>query len=119
MDWIQLEPSLAVVVSIGSGLTAVAAALPGVWVEHREAFGIRRERLTLGFSLGFAIRMAGTVALVGLCSYHMPAAKKQIAALVLGWYIYLTAVDVCVLSVLFPRLDRVPVEIKHSPVSNS
>ena len=96
--------------AIGSGLVATASALPGLLSElypfQETRRGATSSGVTLGFSAGVLIRLAGTVALVGLCSYHLPAAKKEIAGTILAWYVYLTTIDITVLAMLLSRLDR-------------
>lgn len=94
------------IVGIGSGVVAVAGGMPGVMTELLPSSGASPARITVGFSVGVLIRLFGTVALVGLCSYHLPAAKKEIAGMILAWYVYLTTVDVTVLAMLLPRQDR-------------
>ncbi|MCA9140049.1 MAG: hypothetical protein KDB00_24920 [Planctomycetales bacterium] len=93
-------------VAVGSGVIAIAGGLPGVVTELLPRSEDLPGRITIGFSAGVLIRLFGTVALVGLCSYHLPAARKEIAGMILAWYVYLTTVDVTVLAMLLPRQDR-------------
>lgn len=98
--------SLLLSIGIGSGLVALMGGVPGLATELLPGIDESPGRHTIGFSAGVLIRLLGTVALVALCSYHMPAAKKEIAGMILAWYLYLTTVDVFVLATLLPRLDR-------------
>ncbi len=105
---LEADRRLAAMVVLGSGVVALAATVPGVANERfvrRAVGGVAVERLAIGFSAGVVIRLLGTVALLGLCSYHLPAAKEQIAGWTLAWYIYLTTIDVTALAVLLPRQD--------------
>ncbi len=105
---LETDRRLAAMVVLGSGVVALAAAVPGMVHEQfdRRAVGeMAAERLAIGFSSGVVIRLLGTVALLGLCSYHLPAAKEQIAGWTLAWYVYLTTIDVTALAVLLPRRD--------------
>lgn len=106
--WLTTDRRLAAMVVLGSGAVALAAAVPGMVHEQfdrRSISGVAAERLAIGFSAGVVIRLLGTVALLGLCSYHLPAAKEQIAGWTLAWYVYLTTIDVTALAVLLPRRD--------------
>nr|WP_236649257.1 hypothetical protein [Rhodopirellula sp. SM50] len=98
--------SLLVAIGLGSGGVAVAGGLPGVATEILPSRDESPARITFGFSAGVIIRLFGTVALLGLCSYHLPAAKKEIAGMILAWYVYLTSIDVVALALLLPRRDR-------------
>lgn len=105
----HLDRQLAVAIALGSGVVATAASVPGVAQERRIGWAYANAaapaHLAIGFSAGVLIRLLGTVALLGLCSYHMPAAKEQIAGWTLAWYVYLTTVDVTALAMLLPRQD--------------
>ncbi|WP_145389664.1 hypothetical protein [Stieleria neptunia] len=103
---LTVHASLLVVIGLGSGGVAVAGGLPGVAAEMLPSRGESPARITFGFSAGVIIRLFGTVALLGLCSYHLPAAKKEIAGMILAWYVYLTSIDVVALAMLLPRRDR-------------
>lgn len=103
---VRVDQRLLNFVAVGSGVVAVFAGLPGVVTEMFPGSGESAGRITIGFSVGVIIRLLGTVALVALCSYHLPAAKKEIAGMILAWYVYLTSVDVAVLAMLLPRQDR-------------
>jgi hypothetical protein len=103
---LAIDGSLLTVAGIGSGLVAIAGGLPGMVLEWFTDSGESPGRITIGFSAGVLIRLAGTVALVVMCSYHLPATRKEVAGIILAWYVYLTSVDVAVLAVLLPRSDR-------------
>ena len=103
---LTLDPVLLNTIGVGSGMVALAGGLPGVATELVGNPDGSPARLTIGFSAGVIIRLLGTVALVGLCSYHLAAAKKEIAGMILAWYVYLTSIDVTVLALLLPRQDR-------------
>ncbi|WP_182867259.1 hypothetical protein [Stieleria mannarensis] len=102
---LSVDARLLLAVGIGSGAVAVAGGLPGLATEMLPGGDHSPARITIGFSAGAIIRLLGTVALVGLCSYHLPAAKKEIAGMILAWYVYLTSTDVVVLAMLLPRHD--------------
>ena len=106
IGWLQLDDQLSVWVSVASGLVAVLASIPGWWIERRGDSHEDPSRVTVGFSAGVFIRLLGTVALMAVCSYHMPAAKEQLAGMILAWYVYLTTIEVTTLAVLLPRRDR-------------
>lgn len=112
--------------SIGSGMVAVCSLVPGLatdWLAGRVLGGkglagqiavsegdvLRRaSRITSGLSAAMLIRLAGTVALIGMCSYQMPAAKHEAAGVILAWYLYLTATEVSIIASRLPRLDARP-----------
>ncbi|MDM4017608.1 hypothetical protein [Roseiconus lacunae] len=102
----HVESSLSemlVAVCVGSGLIAFAASLPGALIEafRRKPVAGSPDRVlpvTAGFFVGVLIRLAGTVALAALCRYQLPASSEQIAAAILLWYVYLTAVEVVTLA---------------------
>lgn len=104
--WLAGSGDLLLTVGVGSGVVALIAGLPGVATEWLPGAERAPARITIGFSAGVVIRLLGTVALLGLCSYHLPAAKNEIAGTILAWYIFLTTVDVIVLAMLLPRQDR-------------
>lgn len=52
--------------------------------------------LFVAFSAGMAIRILGTVALFLACRYQMGASPETLATLVLGWYLYLTLIEISV-----------------------
>lgn len=106
LDLIPCDFDLLTLAGIGSGLIALLASIPGVLIEWRSTAGDDPARITIGFFIGVAIRILGTVALAALCSYQLPAAKGQIAGAILVWYVYLTAIDVITLALLLPRQDR-------------
>ncbi|QEF97325.1 hypothetical protein Mal15_13650 [Stieleria maiorica] len=103
---LAVDVRLLLMVGMGSGAVAVAGGLPGIATEMLPQGDRSPARITIGFSAGAIIRLLGTVALVGLCSYHLPAAKKEIAGVILAWYVYLTSTDVVALAMLLPRQDR-------------
>lgn len=63
---------------------------------------------------GILPRLAGTVALFLLCRYHFAASAESIASLTIGWYLFLTSVEVVTLSRELPKADRI-----HSLISLS
>lgn len=102
------DASQAIAITLGSLIVAVAAAVPGVLTERGGRFHAAPEQLAVGFSAGVVIRLLGTVALLGMCSYHFPAAKEQTAGWILAWYVFLTTVEVMALAMLLPRQDGRP-----------
>jgi hypothetical protein len=80
------------------GLTATALVTPPV---QRRLISSQNDPKTaadvglfVAFSLGIGIRIAGTVALLVTSSYHMVSWGLELACWVLGWYVYLTTVEV-------------------------
>lgn len=90
---------------IGGGV-GVMAVVPGVVSEWCQPQSSPVERSISNILVASSIRLVGTVAVVVIYGYQMPAEKVQIAALILVWYVYLTSVDVVVLALVLPRLDK-------------
>ena len=106
-DVLPFPPRLIWLVTIGSGMVGLAAGIPGVLGELTQRGDTSPGQITFGFSAGSLVRLFGTIALIALCRYHMPAATHEAAITILGWYCYLTTVDVVVLARLLPRGDRI------------
>ena len=53
-----------------------------------------------------AIRSLGTVALFVACRYHFGEESQTVVFLVIGWYVYLTSVEVYSLARGISSLDR-------------
>lgn len=62
--------------------------------------------LAAAVALGMSIRVLGTVALFLTCRYHMATSTEMIAGLTIGWYVYLTSVEVFVLARELPKTAR-------------
>ncbi|KAA5545195.1 hypothetical protein FYK55_05860 [Roseiconus nitratireducens] len=106
---LPLEPRAAVWAGTGCGLVGLLAGLSMAAVElrvGRKSDAVEPAKLTVGFSIASVIRLVGTVALVALGSYQMPAAKHVVAGTILAWYVYLTTVEVTVWALQLPRLDQ-------------
>ncbi len=97
-------------IAVLSGGVGVAGMLPFSRVASRMLGGPSIAEVLAGelgrfvaFSIGMMIRIVGTVALFLLCRYHMTTGTTQLAAWVLGWYVYLTIVEVAFFVCLSPH----------------
>ncbi|MEM6473870.1 MAG: hypothetical protein AAF802_30220, partial [Planctomycetota bacterium] len=96
--------------AFGSGLVATLSMLPGTLllglVEPLNGRGGKvAQRIASGMSLAMIFRLFGTVALFALSSYHIPEKRHEAAGLILGWYLYLTAIEVFVIARRLPNFD--------------
>lgn len=111
------------VVSVGSGLIAHLALLPGTWRYAGALRGARSAGPVMSLPAAepnrspaedalplmltaTAIRLAGTVALFSWCRYQMAGPLGVIVAAALCWYVVLTSLEIGVLSRALPQLDR-------------
>jgi hypothetical protein len=86
----------AILITLGSGLFSLMALVPG-WVIGRsvaQGGAVRGSVATVGVSAAIAIRFAGTVALFVACRYHFGEESLSIVFLVIGWYVFLTSIEV-------------------------
>jgi len=115
-------------ISLGSGLIAILAMLPGVLAQigqgdalstknndepekrasqedsRRDSFGYTlgsREqtwaefgRFTVAWGTAMLIRLLGTVALFVYCRYQLAQSPDWLAIALLGWYVYLTTIEI-------------------------
>lgn len=88
-------------ISAGSLTIAYLALSPMIWHSFRH----RREVTTTHSGgenslvgslllIGVTIRLVGTVALFLVCRYQMDYSASAVAAITIGWYVYLTFVEV-------------------------
>jgi hypothetical protein len=96
-----------IVVAIASLLISLAAMIPG-WAMKRST-GVQphansdqsttvARRQTTRLVASVLIRVCGTVALFLACRYQMATPIEKLAAMVLGWYVLLTFVEILVLA---------------------
>ena len=117
---VWLSPGLlvsTVLISVASGLIAVAALCPvmvsndrrgeSTLPSHRDTDqpGPSGE-LVAAFMIGIVVRLVGTVALFLLCRYQMGQHPEAIALLVGGWYVFLTSLEVVSLARPTTETDR-------------
>lgn len=111
-------------ISLASAGLSVAAMVPGIVVGRAVTMGQlpeevakneRRRRAELsqrsqicliGIGAAMTIRVVGTVALFGVCRYHFGEPPYEAAAFVIGWYVFLTSMEVFFLSRGIVDLDQ-------------
>ena len=96
-------------VSLASGLITLASLVPGL-VIGRGVGGDRVARTSVAIvsaSAAMGIRFAGTVALFVACRYHFGEESSSIVFLVIGWYVFLTSIEVHGLARGCTSLDRI------------
>lgn len=93
-------------IALGSGVICIAAILPFSLPSLRRAEQDPPTQpppadlgLFVAFSVGMGIRVVGTVALLLACRYQMDAPIGQIAAMIVGWYVYLTLVEIILVAI--------------------
>ena len=115
-----LSPDLlmsTVLISLASGLIAVAALCPIMGANDRRGEStLQTDRdtvqpgpsveLVAAFMIGIVVRLVGTVALFLLCRYQMVQHPEVIALLVGGWYVFLTSLEVVSLARPTTETDR-------------
>ncbi len=92
-----------------SGLVAVVALLPGLLVagwSTASPRGRAENDYSTPLMASVILRLVGTVALFLLCRYQMAAADELIAAVVVGWYVFLTIVEVTALARRLPQFGE-------------
>ena len=106
-QWIAWDQ--AVWVSLASGLITLASLVPGLLIGR----GVSAERIALSSvaivsaSSAMGIRFAGTVALFVACRYHFGEESSPIVFLVIGWYVFLTSIEVHGLARGCTSLDQI------------
>lgn len=108
---IWLAPQhFAVVTSVAllSGLVAVIALLPGLLAAPPAVKGDYSTPLLASVIL----RILGTVALFLLCRYHLAASDDLLAGNVVGWYLFLTVIEVTALVRFLPQRDDFAADLR-------
>lgn len=97
-----VDPALLVTaasIGVASGAISVLALAPGIWLGGRGGLvAARPDSLIAAIVAAMAIRITGTVALLVLCRYQMGLPLTTIAAMVCGWYLLLTSLEVALLA---------------------
>lgn len=110
----ESDQGAAAAVGGGSGLVAVAAMTAGLLLSRsrgREPTSNNASlRLMAAAATAMFLRLAGTVALFLTCRYHMAAATDMVLWSTVGWYVYLTTIEVFVLAREFKHV-RFPAAI--------
>lgn len=96
----MLEPAVsqaAILIAIASGLIAILPTVCGFLAtillpSNTEKDG-PQSRFVRTAIAGMVVRVVGTVALFATCRYHLAASAETIAALTIGWYVTLAAVE--------------------------
>jgi hypothetical protein len=99
--------SEALVIAVASGVIASLAMLPSLLTSTGKTSPVtcsadRWSGISAAMMAGTVIRMIGTVALFLTCRYHMTSTTEMIAAMTIGWYVLLTAIEVIVLGRVLP-----------------
>ncbi len=130
----SLDPLAAGVIAIGSGLIACGAMLAGGWLFRQlsprssladsEPNHAQANALLAATAAGMFLRLVGTVALFLSCRYHLAASEVVIGTMAVGWYLYLTSVEVTALARELKRFDLAPgpqggQAAIHSPTVNA
>lgn len=97
-------------IALASGAVACLALIPGLLIQFAIPTGEAKSRslepwgrLIVALSLGITIRSVGTVALFLTYRYQLASSTEMIAAMVLGWYVFLTSIEVIVLARSLPE----------------
>ncbi|WP_068266627.1 hypothetical protein [Rubripirellula obstinata] len=96
-------------VSLASGLITLASLVPGLVIGR----GVPADKVArsgtaiVATSAALGIRFAGTVALFVACRYHFGEESSSIVFLVIGWYVFLTSIEVHGLAGGLTSLDRI------------
>lgn len=114
----RLDPFAAGAISIGSGLVALTAMQSGAWLyrslsprrnlDGSPPSGAGATPLLAAVVAGMFLRLVGTVALFLSCRYHLAASVVVIGTMTVGWYLYLTSVEVTTLARELRRFDADP-----------
>lgn len=99
-----------VVIAVASGAIACVSVLPGMLMQFVAPKGEARcqspelwGRFTTALAAGMMIRSIGTVALFLTYRYQMASSTGMIAGMTLGWYVFLTSIEVLVLAKTLPK----------------
>ena len=82
------------VVSLASILVAALALMPGLLADSQKS---SQGDYSAPLMASVLLRLVGTVALFLLCRYHLAANDDLLAGIVIGWYVFLTVVEVVAL----------------------
>ena len=103
----------AMLIAVASGVIACLALLPGILIQVATPSGRPESpetlstelggRLIVAVAMGIAIRSTGTVALFLTYRYQLASSTEMIAAMALGWYVFLTSIEVIVLARSLPQ----------------
>ena len=98
------------VISVASGVVACVAVVPGMLIQLVPSKGkVKYQsaelwgRLTTALAAGMMIRSTGTVALFLTYGYQLASSTEMIAGMTLGWYVFLTSIEVLVLAKTLPK----------------
>ena len=112
----------ALFVAVLSGVIAVMSMLPGLCLRWAKAMSANWRRhgdadvavtdpamdqfgdFVLASGMGMIFRLFGTVALFLFCRYQLAESKQWVAGFTIGWYAYLTSVEVGVLACMRNRV---------------
>lgn len=113
-----IEPLAAAAITIGSGLVATVAMLIGAMLNRSlcppyhandSVHAANPAAAMLASAVaGMLVRLVGTVALFMTCRYHLAASVEVVGSMTVGWYLYLTTVEVAALARELKRIDHVP-----------
>lgn len=92
------------VIAVASGVVATIALVPGL-VAGR---GTSRRDHSTTLMVSVILRLTGTVALFLLCRYQLAASDELIAGYVIGWYVFLTVIEITTLARRLSEIDAKP-----------
>lgn len=105
-------------IAVASGVIACLSVVPGMLIQLVNSRGQAKcqsqqlwGRLTAALAAGMMIRLIGTVALFLTYRYHLASSTEMIAGMTLGWYVFLTSIEVLVLARKLPKSAQ-PVQQK-------
>lgn len=114
-----------ILVTVLSGIVAAISLVPGLvgeWTPQpsgkNQLTGSNPNHMGPVFG-GIILRLIATVALFVMCRYQFAQSVHWIAALTIGWYVFLTSVEVTLLSRRLPNLDAASVVRPRSPTGMS
>ena len=100
----------AVAIAAASGVIACVSILPGMLMQFVVPRGQAADQttelwghVTAALAAGMMIRLLGTVALFLTYRYHMASSTEMIAGMTIGWYVFLTSIEVLVLAKTLPK----------------
>lgn len=112
------DPLAAAVITIGSGLVAGGAVFAGALLhrslspppclgDSKPASNPAATLLASAVAV-MSLRLVGTVALFLTCRYHLAASVEVVGSMTVGWYLYLTTVEVAAVAHESKRIDHAP-----------
>ena len=97
-------------IAVASGVIACVSVVPGMFIQLAVTTGQAKYepldlwgRLIAALAAGMTIRSIGTVALFLTYRYHLASSTEMIAGMTLGWYLFLTSIEVSVLARTLPK----------------